>query len=94
MHPDSESSADESKKFSKKNSKLDPTSIQQIYFLFQLQSIRKQLFKLREDLLAKAFITVCIMQLHLGQAVVRVEWLKVVLQMVKGENESSKFSLY
>ena len=94
MFPDSESSADEGKKFSKKNPKLDPTSIQQIYFLFQLQSIRKQLFKLREDLLTKGFINVCIMQLHLGQVVARVEWLKVVLQMVKRENESSEFSLY
>lgn len=73
MFPDSDSSADEGKKLSKKNSTLDLTSTQQTYFLFQLQSIKKQLFKLREGFLTKGFIDVCIMQLHLGQAVARVD---------------------
>lgn len=69
MFRDSDSSADERKKVSKKNSKLDPTSMQETYFLTSTAEYKKAVFKL-----TKGFIDVCIMQLLLGQIVARVEW--------------------
>lgn len=52
---------------------------------------KQQLFKLRRE----GFTDVCsVMQPLLRQAVARTEWLDVVLQMVKPENEFSQFSLY
>lgn len=95
MFPDSDPSPYDSKKFSKMKQLYTGSHRSSTDLFSYTAEYKQQLFKLRrKGLLTKRSIDVCIMWLLLGQVVARVEWLHVVLQMVKPEKDFSQFSLY